>query len=158
MDLWIKELEQYNFIQLCAIPSPNGWSLGQMYRHLIEDTKYYIEQIEVCVTSNDHESENASPNARIMFLNNGFPNEALEGSPANAYILQPDKKEQLMIDLLHLKAEMNLVAIRISESPFKGKTKHPGLNYLGANEWLQFADMHFRHHLRQKKELMTFCR
>ena len=27
-----------------------------------------------------------------------------------------------------------------------GKTKHPGLNYFTAKEWLQFAEMHLRHH------------
>ncbi len=44
IDIWIKELKQYDFIQLCAKPSPKSWSLGQVYMHLIEDTNYYIEQ------------------------------------------------------------------------------------------------------------------
>jgi hypothetical protein len=51
---------------------------------------------------------------------------------------------------------MSSAAIKITESPFGGKTKHPGLGYFSAHEWLQFADMHFRHHLRQKKRIDDF--
>jgi hypothetical protein len=75
IDSWIKELEQYDFIQLCAKPSPTSWSLGQVCMHLIENTNYYVDQIKMCVN---------------------------------------------------------------------------------AREWFQFADMHFRHHLRQKKRIEKF--
>jgi len=158
IDFWIAALEQYDFVQLCTKPAPTSWSLGQLYLHLIGDTNFFVEQIRICVSNNEHSHEEASPNAKMMFLNNDFPNEALEGSPANAHIPQPDNKEQLMINLLMLKAKMNDAALLISESTFKGKTKHPGLNYFSANEWLQFAEMHFRHHLRQKKRIDAFLK
>jgi hypothetical protein len=157
-DIWIKELEQHDFVQLRAKPSSNIWSLGQVYMHLIEATKYYIEQIRICISNNDYATQEASSDAKTMFLNNAFPDEALEGSPANAYVPQPDNKEQLMNGLINLKSEVNEVAVMISESPFNGKTKHPGLNYFSANEWLQFAAMHFRHHLRQKKRMDDFLK
>lgn len=158
IDIWIKELEQYDFTRLCAKPSPNSWSLGQVYMHLIDDTNYYIDQIKICVSNNDNVIEEASPDAKTMFLNNNFPDEAIEGSPANSYIPQPDNKDQLMSGLINLKEEINKVAILISKSPFKGKTKHPGLNYFNADEWLRFAEMHFRHHLRQKKRIDEFLK
>jgi hypothetical protein len=153
IDHWIKELEQYTFARLCAKPSPESWSLGQMYLHLIDDAKFYIEQIEMCIASNDHAAEEASPAGKAMLLENGFPDIALEGAPSNAFIPQPESKERLMSDLLNLRSDMNRVAAKMSRSPFKGKTKHPGLNYFSADEWLQFADIHFRHHLRQKKRI-----
>jgi hypothetical protein len=37
-----------------------------------------------------------------------------------------------------------------------GKTKHPGSNYFTAKEWLQFAEIHLRHHLKQKKRIDDF--
>jgi len=64
----------------------------------------------------------------------------------------------LKSSLLNVKAEMNRAAILISKSSFKGKTKHPGLHYFSATEWLQFAEMHFRHHLRQKKRIEDFLK
>ena len=153
IDIWIKELENYGFIHLLAKPSPNSWSLGQVYMHLIDETNYYIKQIKICVSGNENVIEEASPDAKTMFYNNAFPDIVIEGAPANAYVPEPGNKEQLISCLMNLKDEINNVAILISKSPFKGKTKHPGLNYFNANEWFQFAEMHFRHHLRQKKRI-----
>lgn len=158
IDIYIKELEHYNFMQLCAKPTPNSWSLGQMYMHLIADTTYYIEQIKICVASNADAAEEASADAKIMFLNNDFPDEALEGAPDNAYIPQPDSKEQLTNNLINIKVEMNKMVVLISGTLFKGKTKHPGHDYFSAKEWLQFAEMHFRHHVRQKKRIDDFLK
>jgi hypothetical protein len=38
----------------------------------------------------------------------------------------------------------------------KGKTRHPGLLYFSAPEWLQFAEMHLRHHFLQKQRIDAF--
>ena len=156
VDLWIKALEGYDYDQLTARPSTTSWSIGQVYMHLLGDTSFYIEQIQVCVTTNDHATDQPTPAGKIMLLNNDFPDEMLEGAPSNAFMPQPESKEQLMKDLLNLKAAMNNAATLISESPVHGKTRHPGLDYFNADEWLQFADMHLRHHLRQKKRIDTF--
>jgi len=158
IDIWIRALEGYDYDQLTARPSPTSWSLGQVYMHLLDDTSYYIEQIKVCVTNNDQASEQPTAAGKIMLLNNDFPDEILEGAPSNAYITQPESKEQLTADMLNLKTTMNNAATLISERPFHGKTKHPGLGYFGANEWLQFADMHLRHHLRQKRRIDDFLK
>jgi len=156
IDIWIRALEGYHFDHVTARPSPTSWSIGQVYMHLLSDTSYYLEQIQACVTNNDQASEQPTPAGKIMLLNNDFPDEILKGAPANAYMPQPESKERLMGDLLNLKKEMNDAATLISESPFHGKTQHPGLGYFSANEWLQFADMHLRHHLRQKKRIDAF--
>lgn len=155
---YIIELDRYNLAQLCAKPSPTSWSLGQMYLHLIADTRFYLGQIKICISNNDHAEEQAAPHAKAMFARNEFPDEFIEGAPANALIPQPQSKEHLLNELLALKTEMNAVANLISGSPFRGKTKHPGLHYFSATEWLQFADMHFRHHLRQKKRIDDFLK
>jgi hypothetical protein len=158
IDEWIKALNHYTFTQLVSKPFSGSWSLGQLYNHLIDDCNFYIEQIKICVTNNDHASEEAAPDAKTMFQNNSFPDVVLEGSPNNAFIPQPVSKELLMQDLLNLKAAMTRAAELIAKSTFNGKTKHPGLNYFNAAEWLQFADMHFRHHLRQKQRLDSFLK
>ena len=158
IDFWIRQLEQYTLAQLCIKPSPTRWSLGQLYRHLIDDARYYIGQIKICVASNQHSNEEASSAAKEMLRNNTFPDEVIMGAPSNAHIPQPENKGHLMNDLVSLKAEMEDAACLISDSPFCGKTKHPGFHYFSAKEWLQFADMHFRHHLRQKKRIDNFLK
>jgi hypothetical protein len=158
IDFWIKELEKYDFMELCTQPSSNNWSLGQVYMHLIENTEWFLEQVTISANTNDHEMEDASPAAREMFLNNNFPNAVMEGPPENANTPQPKSKEQILTDLMKLKAEIYTVGKLISETKFKGKTKHPGLRYFSASQWFQFAEMHFRHHLRQKTRIDNFLK
>ena len=156
IDTWINELEKYDLNQLLIKPSPNSWSLGQVYIHLITDTKFYADQIRICISNNNNVDEEASPFAKTMFLNNQFPDQMIEGAPSNSSLPQPDSKLQLLRSLMNLKGEMNEVGKLITQSIFKGKTKHPGLNYFNATEWLQLTEMHFRHHLRQKKRIDDF--
>ncbi|WP_428660383.1 DinB family protein [Runella sp.] len=158
IDFWIMELEQYSFTQLCTKPSSAAWSLGQLYIHLINDTRFYIEQLRNCIATNENADEEASAFAKAMFFNNEFPDEAIEGAPSNAYILQPDSTLQLMNDFLNLKADIRTVGQLIAENSSKGKTKHPGLGYFNADEWFQFAEMHLRHHVRQKKRIDRFLK
>ncbi|WP_018617156.1 DinB family protein [Segetibacter koreensis] len=158
IDVWITELEQYDFNSLCAKPSSDSWSLGQVYMHLIDETNFYIEQMKTCLGTNDNAAEEASTEAKSMFFNNNFPDEIIEGPPSNLYTPQPDNKEKLRSCLINLKNEIKVVEILMSTSSYKGKTKHPGLNYFSADEWLQFAEMHFRHHLRQKKRIDNFLK
>ena len=158
IDTWIKELDHYNLTELRAKPSVGSWSLGQVYFHLIKNTRYYIEQIRICTSANDHIHEEASPEAIAMFRNNEFPNAILEGPDTNAIIPQPQGKDELKSAFLDLRNQMNNAAFLISNSSCKGKTKHPGLSYFSANDWLQFAEMHLRHHLRQKKRIDDFLK
>jgi hypothetical protein len=156
LDTWIRELEHYNFSQLSAKPSAIDWSLGQVYMHIITETRHFIKQIQICTSNNDNINEEASGDGKKMLLNDEFPDAILEGPPSNANTPQPVSNDQLTAELLHLKDEINKAAAQITKSHFKGKTKHPGLGYFTANEWLQFAEMHFRHHLRQKKRIDEF--
>jgi len=64
--------------------------------HLIENTNYYVDQIKMCVSTNDNIMGEASPEAKTMFLNNEFPDEVIEGPPENLDTPQPDNKEQLI--------------------------------------------------------------
>ena len=156
IDGYISELKRYPFSLLCMKPSENSWSLGQLYKHLIDDTNFYISQIRICLSDNKNINEEASESAKKMFLNNAFPDLIIQGDSSHSSIPQPDSKEQLSEFLVNVKNEMNEVAVLILESFCQGKTKHPGFHYFSAREWLQFADMHFRHHLKQKKRIEAF--
>jgi hypothetical protein len=156
MDYWIAALDQYTFDQLLIKPSPETWSVGQMYIHLIDDTTFFIDQIRICILTNENAHAEALPFASAMLKNNEFPDEIIQGSPDNVFIPQPENKEQLLRDLMCIKEDMNVVVTLMEDCPFEGKSKHPGLGYFNAIEWLQFAEMHLRHHRRQKSRLDQF--
>jgi hypothetical protein len=93
-----------------------------------------------------------------ILAENDFPDEAIVGAPGNAFIPQPLSKEQLVKDMEVLKINMNAAALLVDESPFKGRSKHPGLGFFNAEEWLQFAEIHLRHHFRQKERIDEFLK
>jgi hypothetical protein len=156
IDIYINALRRYTFEELCVTPSARSWSIGQMYIHLIQDTGFYIDQIEIATASDEQSDRKLLPHGKWMLDRNEFPDEIIEGAPSNAFIAQPPSKQQLMQDLLSLKERMINAATLISNTSFSGKTKHPGLGYFNASEWFQLAEMHFRHHLRQKKRIDEF--
>ena len=156
IDHWIVSLRETSFHKLCFKPNAAAWSMGQLYLHLINDTAYYIEQIKICLDTNDNTQKDATPFARQLFMNNDFSDELIEGGPSNALIPQPESKEQLMKKLTQIKIEMNHLAKLLEKSHFKGKTKRRGLGYFSAAEWFRFAEIHLRHHFRQKKRLDDF--
>ncbi len=155
INVWIEIVQQYNFKLLCAKPGANSWSIGQVCMHLINDTNWFIEQIKICASSNSNANETMLPVAQTMFINNSFADERFANA-ANSNIPQPESKKQLLLLFLNLKKNMNEAAGQIEINTSKGKTKHPGLNYFNANEWLQFAEMHLRHHLKQKERIENF--
>jgi hypothetical protein len=156
IDIWISELEAYDFETLTIQPGPGSWSVGQVYMHILDEADFQLGQITVCLSSNADANGEATREAKKMFEKNSFPNLLIEGPPSNAFVQQPESKEHIKQRLMDLKRRVNAADARISASPFQGKAMHPGLHYLSAREWLQFSEMHFRHHLRQKARLDAF--
>jgi hypothetical protein len=156
IDVWVKAVQENTFDRLLEKPSENSWSLGQLCNHLLESTDYFFEQVILCLSNNENAGEEMSPDAQIMFRNNEFPNIAIEGPPSNASTPQPNSKEGLLHSLTELRQRLNTIEAKFSNSRCKGKTRHPGLKYFNAGQWLKFAEMHFRHHLRQKKKIDDF--
>jgi hypothetical protein len=121
IDTWIKELGKYDLTQLLIKPSPTSWSLGQLYIHLLESTRFFIKQIQISTSNNDNINEEAYTDARTMFRNNDFPDALLEGPPSNARTAQPKSKNQLVTELTHLKDEIKNAEALIAKTKYKAK-------------------------------------
>lgn len=156
IDYWIDALNDYSFEQLCLKPSHDSWSMGQMYQHLLNDTSFYLDQAELALADHDNFEKTVTVDGKKMFAENSFPDTRLEGHPSNATISQPVSKAYLLDAMKELKIKLNAMASGIAASPGRGKSKHPGLGYFSAEEWLQFAGMHLRHHKRQKSRIDEF--
>jgi hypothetical protein len=156
IESWINEIGQYDPEAICTRPSATSWSLGQVCMHLLHETTYFVKQAAICAMNNEHQASEMSPDGKWMFRHNGFPDEKIEGPATNSHVPQPGSKEQLIELFSVLINDIQETELLISKSPYRGKTKHPGLNYFSAAEWLQFARMHFQHHLRQKRRIDDF--
>jgi len=153
-DKWIAYLDDYTLSMLHQRPDAASWSLGQVYMHIIADTAWYIGQMKAALSADnsDHEKEMRA-DAKTMFLQNGFP-DARMANPFNSLDLsQPESKTSLQQSLLSIKAEVNQLCNSADISAATGKVEHPGFYFFSAAEWLQFAEMHMRHHFRQKQRI-----
>lgn len=153
IDAWIKFLDDYTFEMLTMKPAPDSWSLGQVYVHILADTPYHIGQMKAALATDADSNGEMHENAKWMFANNMFPDMKIEGTSTNDNTPQPSSKEELLRQLIAIRADVNVVFRSNDFSKSKGKSRHPGLHFFSATEWLQFTEMHMRHHLRQKKRI-----
>ncbi|MCB0647382.1 MAG: DinB family protein [Saprospiraceae bacterium] len=155
IDVWLGDLTSLTYEEICKKPSPNAWCLGQVLNHLLGESGHYLKQIEICLSNIENADLKMSPDAETMFENNSFPDIKIEGPPSNQDTKVPDDLLSVRSALVSLRESFGIIAIKISEAQTSGKTQHPGLQYFNAQEWLQFSEMHFRHHLKQRAEIKT---
>ena len=158
IDIWTKDIDELSYEQLCKKPTQNSWSLGQVCVHLTDATNYFLEQAIICISNNENTNKEMKIKAKVNFRNNEFPDEVIEGPLSNNFTPQPTSKEEILSSFAKIKESIVGVENQISKSKFNGKTKHPGLDYFSADEWLQFAEMHFRHHFRQRDRIKAFLK
>ena len=55
-----------------------------------------------------------------------------------------------------LKINTNKIWEKMNKTPTSGKSEHPRMGFLNGFEWLQYSEMHMRHHLKQKRRIESF--
>ena len=155
--IWIDELDRFTLNQLLVKPNPTSWSLGQVYGHIVEETDWYNGQIKISLDDIEKVNAPSTHKAKKLFENGSFPNERIQGDPLIAdKVSQTTSIDQLRSDLVKLKSDTNLIWNMMKKADSYGKSEHPGLGYLNCFEWLQYSEMHMRHHLRQKDRIEDF--
>lgn len=153
---WIDYLDDYSFETLIRKSGPGAWSLGQMYIHLLVSTEHFIEQMKAAAATADNSDQSMHQDAQPMFARNSFPARILEGPDNDSNIPQPNSKEEITARLTLIQDDINSETVASALARSTGKTRHPGLLYFSAQEWLQFAEMHLRHHFLQKERIDAF--
>jgi hypothetical protein len=146
---WIGWLDNYSFATLLRKPRPGAWSLGQMYMHLLVSTEHFIDQAKIAAVTDMNGDKLMHENALRMFDNNSLPPRILEGPDNDSNTPQPGNKEEIAVRLARIRGDINGETVAAALSGSGGKTPHPGLLYFSGPEWLQFAEMHLRHHFLQ---------
>ncbi len=159
LDIWMFELDSFSLDQLLAKPDDTSWSLGQVYQHLIEETNWYNEQIEISLNDIENTNIPMTLKAQKLFKEGSFPDKRILGDPLiSENVKQPISIDQLQSDLEKLKARTNYIWEKMKKAISYGKSEHPGMGYLNCYEWLQYAEMHLRHHLKQKSRVENFLK
>lgn len=155
LDNWQKIVRDHTLSQLQKQPDPAQWSLGQVVAHVIEVTAWYFLQARKALVDTQNTQKSKSATSTEWFAANSFADERFKGPEDSDEPSQPISVNDLVAQLESLKREVLEMADAISKSGSKGKAEHPGHQFLTALEWFQFAEMHCRHHFRQKERIVA---
>ncbi len=156
IDYWIDEYRRYDFEKIVTPPSDNSWSLGQVGIHLWMAAKgFFFKNAEKCLSKEGTETGKSKKlAAHFIFTLRTLPPVQYEMPKQVAVVpKQPESKEQLIAKLEEIKQMASAYIKRIPDSDPALKTKHPFLGWLNTAEWIQLCNIHFRHHMRQKKRI-----
>ena len=175
VDDYVRELERFGMEQLLWKPAEDEWSLGQMYMHLIRSAQFmHLRNVALCLAPNGNPAVSAEGKTKAgeeLFEEGSFPPTRVRVPPSPQYTpLLPDNKEQLvdgLRDTVRRMAEIEpAVALAFAASTqasvpgpasatevVRNTVVHPRFGGLNALEWFQLIEMHYRHHLLQKKRL-----
>lgn len=158
LSTWEKALDNYSEADFARQPAPDAWSIGQVYQHLIGSAlRYHLKQAEACLATDDNAGAPKTLPGRISYFLGGFLPVRVKVPPSPQYTPpQPESIEQMRAMIPAVKEKMAAVAQQLSQPHGNGKTSHPALGYLNALEWFALVEMHYRHHLRQKKRIDSF--
>jgi len=156
--LWLVSLNDYTEEQFARKPE-EPWSIGQVYFHLVVGTERF--HLRACRKCLEHRAEvmegGKTMPGKIVFLFGSFPPAKIRVPPSDDYTpKQPLSRAEMREGLLKLIETMRTLAPQIAHASPVQKWKHPALGMLNAEEWYRLIEMHFRHHLRQKKRLDKF--
>lgn len=151
---WIAVLHHYDLAILLKKPDEENWSIGQVAMHLVSETSFYIEQIEYCFMSDENTMEQMTPDAELMFRQDAFPDvKIVRDAALSQSYPQPISKPGIIKAMEDIRDKLTALLLKIKLGKHKGKTRHQGLGYFTALQWAQFAEMHMRHHIRQKNRI-----
>ncbi|AGA56362.1 MULTISPECIES: DinB family protein [Paenibacillaceae] len=169
---YIRDLEGTSMDQLLWKPAEDEWSLGQMYMHLIRSARFmHLRNVALCLDPNgspEVTQAGKTEQGEKVFKMGSFPPIRIRVAPSPQYTPpQPESKEQIvdgLRDALRRMAEIEpaVTAAFEPDHPVRSESGkaiarhtvlHPQFGGLNALEWFRLAEMHYRHHLRQKSRL-----
>jgi hypothetical protein len=152
---WKVALDSYTENDLKKRLNEDSWTLGQVYKHLINSTlQFHLKQVSICLASAENNKEKKNFKGFLAYnILKGFPPIKIKVPASEFYTpKEPNNKNEIQEGFEKVTHEM-LEILKAFEHNAQGKTKHPGFNYINAVEWYKLIEMHWRHHIRQKNAL-----
>ena len=156
IDYWISEYKKMPWEKVIEKPSEHEWSLGQVGIHLWMSAKgFFFKNAEKCLSKEGTEKGKQKKFAAHLIFTFGMMPPVRYEMPSQVAVVpkQPESLEQLVGKLEDIKKMAVEYIHRISDSDPLLKIKHPFLGWLNTAEWIQLCNIHFHHHLRQKKRI-----
>ncbi|WP_334072438.1 MULTISPECIES: DinB family protein [Paenibacillus] len=158
VDGYIRELDGFTMEQLLQKPEDGGWSLGQMYQHLIQSALYmHLANAETCLRGTADPAlapAGLTKEGNAVFAQGEFPPIRIQVPPSPQYTPKaPESKESLVEGLNRVVVRMGELEPALAGASLRQGVAHPRFGVLTAGEWFALVPMHYRHHLRQLDRL-----
>jgi hypothetical protein len=155
---YIAALDGYTDEQFAHKTAKDVWSLGQMYEHLYVTANFFFLANTVRCLQQRKGQEGGEKNqyGDNIFKYNSFPPikvKVPEGLGVPELIAKTRDEYKSLLKKVIEDAQKLIDAVTSDAGNYK--CIHPVFGWLNAHEWYHNMDMHFRHHLRQQKELET---
>jgi hypothetical protein len=154
-----KALNQYSEVDFQRKKAQDVWSLGQMYEHLHSSHSFFIYQVKNCLEQRKGQiGGEKTETGENIYKYGTFP-------PIKVTIPEkyrgPDPVAKPVAEyaevLETMKTDFQALLEPLEQDLGAYKTQHARFGMLNALEWYKSAEMHLRHHLRQKQELEDFA-
>lgn len=149
----LKTLSEDEFVQS---PEDGGWSLSEVYCHIIQVNTRSLLAIEKCMHGKETSTLTSPPFFTRLILFFGKLPPGRHKSPANiGAIVKKQSKEEARNDLIKFIQRLTDVLPKIVKSTSRCQVKHPRLGMLNRSEWLRFMIIHTKHHIKQLKRIRS---
>jgi hypothetical protein len=154
---WEKALSGYSEKEYYFKPSPGEWSFAQVYEHLIRVSEKCIDNSLKC-SRNQGEKGHSGFGPAIFSLMGSFPPVKIrvkkipEGMD-DIYLPKEIKPEEARKELRNILQKMKDIIPETAGADKSMRLEHWAGGWFNAQQWYHSAEMHLKHHFRQKKRL-----
>jgi len=133
--------------------SVSKWSFGQQLEHLYLTSHYVLDRLQESM-SGEHAADHPGVMGHALLIGGFIPRKLFPTIPplvpksGTIEDIQP-LRDSLDARLTQLGWDLD----QINASP--GRSLHPRMKFLLANQWLFFLDIHHRHHLRIMRDILV---
>lgn len=157
---WADALDRYSDNAFVLKPSGSDWCMAEVYDHIVQVTAKCLENALACSRS-EGETGHSGMGAALFSLMGSFPPIKLKIKQVPSgleYIYHPQtiSRQEARAGLEAALEKMKTAALQVQNSPKNIRVKHWAGGWFNAVQWYHSAEMHLKHHFRQKKRIDTF--
>jgi hypothetical protein len=133
-------------------PPGGGWSLAEVYSHILQATIGSTIALERCINGTcEPTKKGLTPLGRLVLFFNRFPPVRVKTPAIEAAKLVITKltKEEAKNLLVKCRRRVDEITPRINGSSPQSRYKHSRLGMMNAGQWFEFVLIHLQHHLKQ---------
>lgn len=156
----ISEAKKYSPEEFAKSPAKDEWSMAQVYHHIALVTDQCLANAKLCAQGKGKRKSIAVGPA-IFELMGSFPPIKLKIKKVPEQVKHLYHPENITIETAITRLEQSIrkmdTAIPMIDKADKSmRAEHWAGGWFNARQWYHSAEMHIRHHLRQKKRLDKF--